>query len=229
MEENKDNQDSQKLNQSIETGNSNSHLGDVANADQPVVQKSAHTTTDVAKPSPVRKHGFIHGLLIIVVLLVVLGVGFLGGYEFKKVPAKIQNAQLSSSFLSVPMGASIVQTCQPGLGEQYIMPKDIPNGPIYNVYRGKVIGLEYMEQTSKISLTQNTMLSLNLMNQRYDHIDIMKMQAHAGFPHSHYMIVAMAGPSSVTDNITCGTGSSKMNMSSTPSSQSSKGMSNMAM
>lgn len=31
----------------------------------------------------------------------------------------------------------------PGLGKQYVIPKDIPNGPIYDVKNSKVIAVEY--------------------------------------------------------------------------------------
>lgn len=45
--------------------------------------------------------------------------------------------------VTLPPQAIVVKECVPGFGKQYVIPKDIPNGPIYDVYNSKVIAVEY--------------------------------------------------------------------------------------
>lgn len=137
--------------------------------------------------SPNKTFLYLFGALIILAL-VVLGA-YSEGYDRGKSQKKqVSAAQASAETLKVPAGATIIAQCAKGRGTQYVLPKDIPHGPVYNVYQGKVIGLEYM--IGKDDLADNkSFLSLPLFNTNYDHIDVgLLSQGHAGYPEPHYHV-----------------------------------------
>lgn len=64
-------------------------------------------------------------------------------------PLQNQNSQLTQSKntnkqLTLPTDAVKISECIPYEGEHYVQPDKVPHGPIYTVYNGKVVGLEYM-------------------------------------------------------------------------------------
>lgn len=126
----------------------------------------------------------------------------------------VSTTMTAQASLTVPAGATIIEKCEPGLGTQYILPKDIPGGPVYNVYQGKVIGVEYMAPLSDINKPDVAITNLQLFGQKFDHVNIMSMPAHGGMPVAHYQMDAMLVPESVTKQITCGGSSSTMSGSS---------------
>lgn len=161
-------------------------------------------------------------LLLILILILMGAVGY-GSYAY----GKDQNKQvavttspmnsMNSATMAVPQGATLLEQCVPGLGAQYIMPKNIPEGPIYNISKGKVIGLEYMADLS--TLTSSNMVSaLDLMGAKYDHVNISLMPGHAGLQASHYQIDFLFISKSQASMIKCSS-----------SSSSSGAMSNMSM
>lgn len=158
-------------------------------------------------------------------LLMVVAACF-GGYSVGKHSVKPPVIMASApAAMTLPAGATVTEQCEPGLGTQYILPKDIPNGPVYNVYQGKLIGIEYMADLASMEKLNTTMNNLPLYAQKYDHINIMSMAPHGGFPTPHYQVDVMMVPQSVSDKITCGGSSSTMNMSgSTSKSMTSSSM-----
>lgn len=52
--------------------------------------------------------------------------------------------------ITLPPEAVVISECVPGHGKRYILPKDIPNGPIYNVKDSKVIAVEYIYKASEL-------------------------------------------------------------------------------
>lgn len=137
--------------------------------------------------------------------------------------------------MAVPKDATVIEQCSPGFGTQYVLPKDIPGGPVYNVYQGKLIGIEYMTALTSSSNPDLMLKDLPLFAQKYDHVDIMTMPAHAGFPSPHYQVDVMMVPTAVSSKITCGSSSDSTSHStmdsmsnSTTNSSTSHG-SNMSM
>ncbi len=129
-----------------------------------------------------------------------------GGYFLgkQKVTAKTVTAPKNETGLTLPTDATIISQCAVGRGTQYALPKDIPLGPVYNVYQGKVIGIEFMAGKDAL-LTQNqSFLDLPLRAQKYDHVNIgILSQGHAGFPSPHYHVDVMMISKAETDKITC--------------------------
>ncbi len=111
---------------------------------------------------------------------------------------------VSSTELSVPQDATVIAQCAKGRGTQYALPKDIPLGPVYNVYEGKVIGIEYMVGKDDLLTSAKSYLNLPLKNIKYDHVNIgLLSQGHAGFPQPHDHVSFMMVPTSLTDKIIC--------------------------
>lgn len=51
---------------------------------------------------------------------------------------------------TLPPGAVKISECIPTEGEHWVRPQDIPTGPYYSVYNGKVMSIEYMMKTSDL-------------------------------------------------------------------------------
>ena len=126
-----------------------------------------------------------------------------------------ENAMNMAAKVSVPSNATMISQCTEGEGTQYVVPSNIPQGPIYNVWKNKVTGLEYMLAASDIAKGKTD--DLAMMNQKYDHIDVMYEAAgHAGFTEPHYHIILSFLSYADEQKIKCG-------------SSSSSGMSDMSM
>lgn len=133
--------------------------------------------------------------VLVGVLCLALGAG--GGYVLaaslhKKDSAginpKVATPNVENKELVVPEGATVISECAKGRGKQYVLPKDIPQGPVYNVYNGKVTSIEYMLGQEDV-LRNKDYLNLPLENVRYDHINIgLLSKGHSGFPEPHYHV-----------------------------------------
>jgi hypothetical protein len=166
-------------------------------------------------------------------LLLIAAIGT-GGYLLGKHTAKptTMSTTAQQTAMTVPKDATVIEQCSPGFGTQYVLPKDIPGGPVYNVYQGKLIGIEYMTALTTSTDPDLMLKDLPLYAQKYDHIDIMTMPAHAGFPKPHYQVDVMMVPTSVSSKITCGgssTDTSNGSMSNSSNTTKSSMSSNMAM
>lgn len=166
-----------------------------------------------AKPSMPKLLPLLIGAVAAAVLIVVAGLlayhmGKNHGYTDGK---NAETAAMTSAELKVPAGATMIAQCATGEGTQYVLPSDIPTGPIYNVWNGKVTGIEYMLAQSSIAAlkTQN----LPLQSQNFNHVDVMyEPTGHAGFTEPHYHVVLSMIPYSEEQKITCsGSSSSTMN------------------
>jgi hypothetical protein len=136
--------------------------------------------------------------------------GYLVGHYVIKPPASTLTKDGSqqnntAQTLEVPKNATIISECAEGRGKQYVLPKDIPTGPVYNVWNSKVIGVEYMVGKDEL-LTQNkSYINLPLQGIAYDHINIgLLSQGHSGYPSAHYHIDLFTVPHSVASAIKCG-------------------------
>ena len=123
-------------------------------------------------------------------LLVITGLGsyFYGFSRGRTAEASAAKANAISSALQVPKGAAIMEQCSVGRGTQYVLPTNIPHGPVFNVYRGKVIGVEYMIGQQDLA-SDSSFYDLPLYGNSYDHVDIgLQSKGHTGFPEPHYHV-----------------------------------------
>ncbi len=143
-----------------------------------------------------------------ITVVVLFGLVSYGSYAYgdsrgRSQQALVDNASAAATSLQVPKGATIIEQCDPHKGTQYILPSKIPNGPVYNVYKGKVIGVEYM--IGKQDLASNkSFLDLPLFGQKYVHMNIgLLSQGHAGYPVPHYHVDLYSVPFSEEQAISC--------------------------
>lgn len=195
---------------------------------QPTMSEAPKPPTSAVAPKSPKPWLRIVLIVVVVLLLVTtivyaaFAVGFSRGHTAGR---KDQVAASEATALKIPEHATMVAQCAVGEGTQYVLPSDIPQGPIYNIWNSKVTGIEFMLAESKIAA--NKTLDLALKNQKYDHIDVMYEAAgHAGFTEPHYHIVLSMIPYADEQKITCDSNNSS---SSGTSSHDSHDMSSMGM
>src|SRR5688572_15078292 len=116
----------------------------------PVASPPSPQPEPVAAPKPGNPLKWIAVALITVVVLALVGYG---GYWYGQRSAEPTAATQSvvANEIKIPSDATVTAECIDGLGKQYVVPKDIPFGPIYNVHDAKVIGVEYMFNVSELT------------------------------------------------------------------------------
>ncbi len=114
--------------------------------------------------------------------------------------------------LALPEGAQQLSELVPGMGEHWAIPAQLPLGPIYLVYKGEVIGIEYMwndDMMQEVSIPTpagpeefKALVPLPV-GVTVDHVDYAFMpHGHEGFevPHSdiHLYFISQAEKSAIT-------------------------------
>jgi hypothetical protein len=146
-----------------------------------------------APPATSKRAPHLKTTLIAVLLIVLLGCASFGSYTYgysrgRATSNLSASTTAADSALQVPKGATIIEQCSVGRGTQYVLPSNIPHGPVFNVYNGKVIGLEYMIGKEDLASAMS-FYNLPLYGKTYDHIDIgLLSQGHAGYPVPHYHV-----------------------------------------
>lgn len=113
----------------------------------------------------------------------------IGGLSFAQAPA---------DDFKLPGGTIKISDAIPAMGEHWARPQDLPLGPIFTVWQGKVIGVEYM---FKLDMMKGPVTppgteeiiyqipDLSLYGQRIDHLTFTYMaNGHEGFEVPHYDI-----------------------------------------
>ncbi|MEE8400969.1 MAG: hypothetical protein V3R86_02290 [Candidatus Hydrothermarchaeaceae archaeon] len=98
--------------------------------------------------------------------------------------------------LALPTEAIKLSEVIPGMGEHWANPGNLPFGPVYLVYNGKVIGLEYMMHEDELKANPITLpsgevvgkpVTMQTLDQDIDHADLAYMPAgHEGDEAPHY-------------------------------------------
>ncbi|MGA8532895.1 MAG: hypothetical protein WB615_02165 [Candidatus Tumulicola sp.] len=99
----------------------------------------------------------------------------------------------------LPAGVQQVSPCVPGMGEHWANPKDLPFGPIYGVYNGKVVFTEVMiDQTAFAAGKSWTDQLKPIAGHTIDHVDIeFQPKGHPGYEIPHYDVHAYFVPHAV--------------------------------
>lgn len=125
----------------------------------------------------------------------------------------------AKKIVTLPPGAVKISECVPDMGDHWVRPQDIPGGPYYVVYQGKVVSVEYMFKPEDIPgqkvanytfpefekyMTENnyTLLDVVRNNEKvydlggynYDSIHVAWTAPHAGYPVPHMDVHAYVIP-----------------------------------
>lgn len=145
----------------------------------------------------------VAGLMLLIGLGAGFGVAQLAASKAEKPVALPAPQQTADKQLAVPEGATVIAECAKGRGKQYVLPENIPQGPVYNVYNGKVIGIEYMLGQQDV-LNNKDYLNLPLRGVKYDHINIgLLSKGHSGYPDPHYHVDVFTISHEEAAKITC--------------------------
>lgn len=198
----------------------------------PVITNPAPTQSEVApnnvptipdKPTPA-KRSHLKSMLVVLLIVVLFGASITAAYyvgKHKRIVVPVATTQP----INLPPTAVVIADCTPGRGKQYIIPKDIPVGPIYDVKNSKVIAIEYVIGIKALLSNPDTFSNtLLLLTQNYpvDHFTIVpeppKPTDTDQFIHLIMFIVSKAEANSITCGASSGAGASST--STTPPTSS---------
>jgi hypothetical protein len=87
----------------------------------------------------------------------------------------------------LPAGTIQLSPAVPQMGEHWANPKDMPLGPIYGVYNGKLVFFEYMPAKALDKTVHDVPGNLVPIPSKIDHFDIdWNPQGHEGYEVPHY-------------------------------------------
>lgn len=122
-----------------------------------------------------------------IILVVILVVGFMGAvsaaYFLGKSNEKVIVKAPDPKPINLPPQAVVIEECKVNRGKQYILPKDIPVGPIYNVVNSQVIAIEYNLNIGDLQSDPNSLSNTILQLAReypVDHFSFSPVQNKAG-------------------------------------------------
>jgi hypothetical protein len=100
--------------------------------------------------------------------------------------------QPSTRPAGMPAGAVKISPCVATMGEHWANPRDLPFGPIYGVYNGKIVFTEVMIDQKSFARGKGWRDILHpLPGHRIDHVDIaFNPHGHEGYPVPHYDVHA---------------------------------------
>lgn len=148
-------------------------------------------------------------------LVVAIGVAsYLLGAKKRDAAHTEGDTHAQTASLSVPKDATVSAECAEGRGKQYISPKNIPDGPIYDVNNGKVVAIEYLVEISKVAATPEKFMDLELDKAAIDHITVLSVDPHAGFEGQHVHVIASVIPFEEMNSIKCGNSTTSHSTSS---------------
>lgn len=131
---------------------------------------------------PPKRPKVLKNLAVAIVALVIVGGLCFGAYYIGKNHQKVIIKPPPTQPINLPPQAVVLTNCVVGRGKQYIIPKDIPNGPIYDVLNSKVIAVEYnlnIDQLFQNSDTfSNAILSVT-KNYPVNHLSVEPATANA--------------------------------------------------
>jgi hypothetical protein len=202
----------------------------------PSVTESTPSTTEHIAPSPVTppsltapekpvkaKKSKLKMLIVIVIFILLLGGASAASFYEGKHSVKIPVAAGPKPIV-LPPQAIVTAACVPGRGKQYIIPKDIPNGPIYDVVNNKVIAIEYVIGVRALLSNPNefsTTLLLLSKNYPVDHFTVVPVAPQPGDTDTYIHLIMFIVSKTEANSITCPGSSSSTSTGSSSSSSTS--------
>jgi zona occludens toxin (predicted ATPase) len=137
-----DNQENQtnENNSSVDNFINNNHS--MSSKDQ-LIRPTLSENQSLEKDTPKKSPSQLNNKVKIAVLFLVFIAAMFGAYSYGKHGERVIVKKPDAPPISLPPQAIVMNECVAGVGKQYVIPKDIPNGPIYDVKNSKVIAVEY--------------------------------------------------------------------------------------
>ena len=114
-----------------------------------------NTSPKIENTHPKQKNGGMKVFVTIIMLLLLGGLAFVSYQLFLK-DTQVQSLQqeqqkvIEANRITIPRDAVQVSGCLPYMGVHWVRPQDVPHGPYYVTYNGKLTALEYMYREDEI-------------------------------------------------------------------------------
>lgn len=178
------------------------------NQDQnPVSTPQQPTPSPEKTPEAIKKSRLsLKTILIVISLLLVIAAVAVGGYLVGRGDKEVVFKEREPKTLDLPPQAVVMTECVPGRGKQYILPQDIPKGPIYDVHDGKVVAIEYRivikDVESDPDKLSNTILGLT-RDYPVDHFSMVPEIASSDKPVESFHLAMFVVPKEEANKISC--------------------------
>lgn len=148
--------------------------------------------------------------IILIIIALIIGLG--GGYVVanKTMPAShtsnVNSASDSAAEIKLPADAVKLSPCIPHMGFHWGAPDSLGFGPTFNVWNGKVVGIEYHLDFPALSTFSKPAEPFTpfLFNKTYDHFVMNAVPTgHGGKPTPHWDIHIMTISRAEAEKITC--------------------------
>lgn len=173
----------------------------------PVIQPSVSPPNIAPSPPASKKPKRKIIIFAVIVLVLMLFAGSVyGAYVVGKGDKEIITVAPKPKPLSLPPQAVVLAECVIGRGKQYILPKDIPAGPIYDVVNNKVIAVEYSLNVSSIQSNPEYLSDAILKLTRdypVDHFSLAPVTPKQGQPISDFHLIMFIVSKDEAAKITC--------------------------
>ncbi len=189
----------------------------------PVTQEVPPTAPEMNQPetptpeTPKARRSLLWPLLLVVGILVSLAAGFaIASFSPFTKPAT-QTPQQTVTIaeeerFTLPTEAVQIQACADHSGALYVLPENIPMGPVYMVHEGDVIGVKYMIPREEL-INGDNFNHLAAEGMEVDHVNIGIVQdGHVGMNDPHYHVSLYTVSEEVEQNIVCAPGTSENTM-----------------
>jgi len=144
---------------------------------------SINTETPPQPTQPKKKFFRFRNIAILFVLILLFGGATSGAYYMGKKNRITVFKAPTPQPINLPPQTVVTANCLVGRGKQYILPKDIPIGPIYDVVGGKVIAIEYNVNLVDVNANpdnfSNTLLKLT-RDYPVDHFSLVPVAPKPG-------------------------------------------------
>lgn len=145
-------------------------------------------------------------ILILFGIIILLAGTAAGAYVLGRGDKEIVYKEREPKSLDLPPQAVVMTECVPGRGKQYILPQDIPKGPIYDVHDGKVVAIEYRivikDVESDPNQLSNTILGLT-RDYPVDHFSMVPEIANSNNPVESFHLAMFVVPKEEANKISC--------------------------
>lgn len=145
-------------------------------------------------------------VVCVMVIGLLVGVSYWAGTR-KHAAVVTKTAQKT---ITIPKDATVTAECADMRGKQYIVPKNIPTGPVYDVYQGKVVAVEYLVGQTELANKSDVFANLAVPQADYNHLTVMPMAPHAGENELHFHVIMYLISNAAAQKITCTTSPDQM-------------------